>query len=568
MSYPTANRYNEAVQAPQLYFSVPEVRQRKVKEDGLGLPEVLSGGFAFTYKFVGAGGNIAVRCFHKEISNIFRRYQEISSFLSSAGSPFFVKFAFFQSGVNLDQESFPVVIMDWVEGDTLLSYIERHRVDPQIIGRLRQQLLALSEEQARLGYAHGDIQHRNIIVDRSGALKLVDYDGMYVPALARLPAADFGHPHFQHPLRGATDFGPTIDRFPLIVLDLSLAALQQKASLFEKYCKGEYLILQRQDFLAPEQSAVLSEVAQIASLTGSVSSFCNLCTQNPLGMPTLKEFRQRNSSGQLGAVNFKKYAPTGAPRPPYTSPYEVVDGMDYSRARMFLGKPVELIGIVQKIVPANGGLVFSLRFGASYSRTPTVVVPGDTYAKLFAKHPEIRSGAFWVSATGVLREHSYRSNTTIQVFAREVSDVNMLSGEDEAHYRLGQDVWGRPLGSSDVPSWMDGNSHPHDQTSHQLGRTSQPSDPGNLPDWMDDIPKIQQGTPPSAVVSAPSNPNSWRRAVEPGSTDPDWLQKTPDPKPRSNTATSSPNARTSAGPAPPSKWDKVKFLIGRAIGWI
>src|SRR4051812_22980232 len=105
MTYPTANRYNEAVQAPQVYFSVPDVRQRRVQEDGLGLPDVLSGGFAFTYKFVGANGNIAVRCFHREISDIFTRYQEISAFLSSAAlaSPYFVKFAFFPTGVSLDQ---------------------------------------------------------------------------------------------------------------------------------------------------------------------------------------------------------------------------------------------------------------------------------------------------------------------------------------------------------------------------------------------------------------------------------------------------------------------------------
>jgi thiamine kinase-like enzyme len=38
----------------------------------------------------------------------------------------------------------------------------------------------------RAGVAHGDLQHGNILV-ANGKPKLIDYDGMYVPALRAYP---------------------------------------------------------------------------------------------------------------------------------------------------------------------------------------------------------------------------------------------------------------------------------------------------------------------------------------------------------------------------------------------
>ena len=49
MPYPQITEYHEAVQHPALAFVDPELKQGAVAENNLGLPLVMSGGFALTY---------------------------------------------------------------------------------------------------------------------------------------------------------------------------------------------------------------------------------------------------------------------------------------------------------------------------------------------------------------------------------------------------------------------------------------------------------------------------------------------------------------------------------------
>src|SRR2546430_4647189 len=53
--------------------------------------------------------------------------------------------------------------------------------------------------------AHGDLQHGNILV-RGGSIQLVDYDGMWVPALKGRHATEIGHRAYQHPERSEQDY--------------------------------------------------------------------------------------------------------------------------------------------------------------------------------------------------------------------------------------------------------------------------------------------------------------------------------------------------------------------------
>ena len=48
----------------------------------------------------------------------------------------------------------------------------------------------------------------------SGAIQLIDYDGMFVEEIRDVGSAELGQPNFQHPERRSKNpFGPTIDRF-------------------------------------------------------------------------------------------------------------------------------------------------------------------------------------------------------------------------------------------------------------------------------------------------------------------------------------------------------------------
>ena len=119
MSYPQIVDYNEAVQHPGHAFSDPELKDGSVKENSLGLPLVLSGGFALTYTVSTAARKYAVRCFHREIPSIEKKYEAIATKLKALGSKYFVDFDFQQQGIKIRRDSYPIVRMDWVEGDPL-----------------------------------------------------------------------------------------------------------------------------------------------------------------------------------------------------------------------------------------------------------------------------------------------------------------------------------------------------------------------------------------------------------------------------------------------------------------
>jgi hypothetical protein len=433
MKFPAADRYNEAVQNPSVYFADPEVKRRQVQTDALGLPEVLSGGFAFTYRFTGNGGDIAVRCFHREIPELFERYRSISAFLASRGSRFFVDFAFTERGVVIAGGHLPVVRMRWVEGETLLGFVSRHRSESGVLEHLRHQILGFAEDAEARGYAHGDIQHRNLMVTARRELKLVDYDAMYVPTLRHLKAADAGHPHFQPPSRAASDFGPRMDRFPLAVIDLSLEAIAKAPALFDQFHRGENLILSRSDFLDPAASPVLDAMARVPGLMPRVAAFSDLCGLPASEMPLLRDFR-RPSPANVRSPQLRSARAAG--RQTYTSPFDVVDGMNYLDAVKFLGCPVEIIGQVLKVLHLRDKGLVILRFGLNYTCVPAVAIPRPVL-EAWAGSRKLNSQP-WISVTGVLQTHRSGKYSTVQVLVKEASDVEILSGKDEAEYRLGR----------------------------------------------------------------------------------------------------------------------------------
>ena len=86
-------------------------------------------------------------------------------------------------------------------------------------------------------------------------LCLVDYDGLYVPALAGSLPGENGHPNYQHPDRAAKHYGPELDNFFAWVIYGSLAAVAADSSLWTKLGGGDdCLLLRRADFLNPKRS--------------------------------------------------------------------------------------------------------------------------------------------------------------------------------------------------------------------------------------------------------------------------------------------------------------------------
>ena len=98
-------------------------------------------------------------------------------------------------------------------------------------------------------FAHGDIKPDNIMVRPDGTLTLVDYDGMFVPAMKGHKSPTIGTKDFSHPLRTIDDFDETIDDFALASIALSLKAISLDPSLLQIYGASDRLLFSAADYL-------------------------------------------------------------------------------------------------------------------------------------------------------------------------------------------------------------------------------------------------------------------------------------------------------------------------------
>src|SRR5438876_10374393 len=153
MPYPQIVEYHEAVQHPSQAFVDPELKQGTVAENNLGLPLVMSGGFALTYAVGTPRKKCAVRCFHREIPAIQQKYEAISRKLRGLPNGYFVDFDFQQSGINIRQQTFPIVRMDWVEGDTLGVWLDKHVDDRRALAKVRADFAAIARFLTHNGIA-------------------------------------------------------------------------------------------------------------------------------------------------------------------------------------------------------------------------------------------------------------------------------------------------------------------------------------------------------------------------------------------------------------------------------
>lgn len=264
-TWPLNIDFTIAVQNPQLCFADPDLKQASTSKNSRGRVLLWSGNFATVYKLTKGDRSWAVRCFTRiPQSDVQERYQLISEYLSQHQIPYLVDFEFLAQGILVKGEWYPILKMNWVNGTEIDRYIGEYIDDSQVLLRLERQLQQLQKDLQRVGIAHGDLQHGNIMVDEHGELKLVDYDGMYVPALRGSPPLEVGHPNYQPPERSREDFSDRLDEFSFAVISLSLRALATEPNLWATFHEdNKNLIFRQNDFQEPEASPVFQAIAGI-----------------------------------------------------------------------------------------------------------------------------------------------------------------------------------------------------------------------------------------------------------------------------------------------------------------
>ena len=267
MQYPLISEYVKAIQdaadnLDKLAYLTPVL-------DDHGEPYRSSGAFAVVFKMQdkSTGKYYALKCFTEEQEGRADAYRQIADELDMVDSPYITSVKYMEKELFADsqceEDEFPVLLMDWVEGETMETYISSNYCNQYAMSMLCYRFGKMAAWLRTQSFAHGDVKPDNIIVRPDGSLSLVDYDGMFVPSMKGCKSPTVGTKDFSHPLRTVDDFDETIDDFSLANIALSLKAISMKPTLLDIYGASDRLLFSENDYRNPSNSKVISALQEL-----------------------------------------------------------------------------------------------------------------------------------------------------------------------------------------------------------------------------------------------------------------------------------------------------------------
>ena len=253
MQYPLISEYLAAIR--DAHDNLDKLSHLVPVLDNYGDPYRSSGAFAVVFKMKDeqTGKCYALKCFTEEQEGRAEAYRQIAEELEFVDSPYITSVKYMEKELfvdsNCEDDEFPVLLMDWIEGETMETYIADHYMDNYAMSMLCYRFCKMAAWLRSQPFAHGDIKPDNIMVRPDGTLTLVDYDGMFVPSMKGQKSPTIGTKDFSHPLRTIDDFDETIDDFALASMALSLKAISLNPSLLDEYGASDRLLFSAADYL-------------------------------------------------------------------------------------------------------------------------------------------------------------------------------------------------------------------------------------------------------------------------------------------------------------------------------
>ena len=262
MQYPLISEYVKAIQdgsdnLDKLAYLTPVL-------DNHGEPYRSSGAFAVVFKMLDkrTGKYYALKCFTEEQEGRADAYRQIADELDMVDSSYITSVKYMEKELFVDsqceEDEFPVLLMDWVDGETMEAYIAANYHNQSDMSMLCYRFGKMAAWLRSQSFAHGDVKPDNIIIRPDGSLSLVDYDGMFVPTMKGCKSPTIGTKNFCHPLRTMDDFDETIDDFSLASIALSLKAISMNSTLLDTYGASDRLLFSENDYRNPSNSKVIS----------------------------------------------------------------------------------------------------------------------------------------------------------------------------------------------------------------------------------------------------------------------------------------------------------------------
>ena len=267
MQYPLISEYVRAIQDAS--DNLGELAHLVPVLDDHGEPYRSSGAFAVVFKMLdkSTGKYYALKCFTEEQEGRAEAYRQIADELGMVDSPYITSVMYMEKELFVDsqceEDEFPVLLMDWVEGETMEAYIAANYHNQSAMSMLCYRFGKMAAWLRSQSFAHGDVKPDNIIIRPDGSLTLVDYDGMFVSSMKGSKSPTIGTKDFSHPLRTMDDFDETIDDFSLASIALSLKAISMNSTLLDTYGASDRLLFSEKDYRTPSNSKVISALQEL-----------------------------------------------------------------------------------------------------------------------------------------------------------------------------------------------------------------------------------------------------------------------------------------------------------------
>ncbi|AFM24804.1 protein kinase family protein [Desulfomonile tiedjei] len=304
MAWPQIVEFRNAIRNTK-NLKHPQLAQGFVETDKFGQPKPWSGGMAVVYKIRVGTLDWALRTFQGE-TDLLQTYEKLSEYfkLVEHDNPlraYFARFYYIQKGLFLPmypkdpRNPYPIVLMRWIEGQPLDTWVKENLDRPGALQEMATKWLDMVSALYSAGIAHNDLQQGNVLVTPESDLRLIDYDGMFVPSMEGERARELGHPNWRHPRRRSDDFAPYLDQFPGYVGYVSLLALSQCGSLFDTYHNGQNLIFTFSDLCHPGSSSLCKELGNLTKTANGFKSVSAMMrdlvewADNPVNSKTIKQ---------------------------------------------------------------------------------------------------------------------------------------------------------------------------------------------------------------------------------------------------------------------------------------
>jgi len=264
IQFPGVMDYFKAVQSPKKAFTVASLQTAEFEWDSLG-PRLARGASAVVFTAKVGGNRQAVRCYIRDDASSQERYRRLDEYLAGHDlNPYVSPATWLDSAIKVNGVTWPVLQMVWIEGRTLNEYVNYlvTNANTSALTTLAANWRELIKLMQSVEFAHGDLQHGNILIDQAGTLRLVDYDGVWIPQLARMaPPTEYGQANYQHP--GTQEWGRWFDTFSALVIYLCLVALAKNPKLWPALYNGTNLLFMNSDFRRPHETPAWQKLADL-----------------------------------------------------------------------------------------------------------------------------------------------------------------------------------------------------------------------------------------------------------------------------------------------------------------